>query len=711
VMNYFWNTATSHGDDFDLLSLLAASAMKVTFLLGLVALLCLGIRRLSAATRHLLWTLSLCAALLLPFLSAIEVWEVPVLPAPISSWSPAAPSNEIARTSDVPSQLPAKGMLLSLAVQPEINEGVPEISASQPAPMSTVKPLAVSNSADENFLSEKRGATFLSKLVEWAIAIWLAGVLLLLFRLLVGLTATKGLTRGAREFKDPKLMKLFSSLLSDLQVKGRVRLLRSERTLMPVVCGVLRPVVLLPAGAEDWSEERQKVVLLHELTHVTRRDCLTQLLAQMACAFYWFNPLVWHAARRLRIEREQACDDYVLRIGTKPSDYAHHLLEIARYLQEHPVFQWSQATTVAMARQSQLEGRLLAILSHEGTRRAMSQLTSAGLCALMLVLFLSLAVVRPTIGGARNPSNSETASAEKTEVAEESPAGLFSLSTSGSKIEATSEEANALESGEAQDSDLQSGSISPEKPVNGAEGDEAGQVSEAELASDVSEETPAAPPQLPVFPLPPDMLETSHPAIPYIKSQYQDESKSGAQGKSGDYIDEMASVGYTNLSVNELVSLKASGVSADYVRSMRALGLGNLTLKDLSNMSVNGVTPAYIEAVRNAGYRELSVRDIVSFRIHGVTPEFIDRLRSAGYDNLSARQLTEFAVHEVTPQFIASMRSTGLGNLSPRDIVTLRAHGITAEFVREARKRLGDLSVKQIVAVKIEGLLEGSDKK
>jgi beta-lactamase regulating signal transducer with metallopeptidase domain len=62
----------------------------------------------------------------------------------------------------------------------------------------------------------------------------------------------------------------------------------------------------------------------------------------MACAFYWFNPLIWYAAGRLRVEREQACDDYVLRIGTKPSDYADHLLDIARSMQERSIFKWSQ---------------------------------------------------------------------------------------------------------------------------------------------------------------------------------------------------------------------------------------------------------------------------------------------------------------------------------------------------------------------------------
>ncbi|HYO91777.1 MAG TPA: M56 family metallopeptidase, partial [Pyrinomonadaceae bacterium] len=299
-MNYFWNAVSSDGGgSFDLLLFLAASAIKATFLLGFVGLICLVFRRISAATRHLLWTLSLCAALLLPFLSVLEVWELPLLPAQISSWQ-QAPSNESTRTTDEASLLPEKGAQQRIEIPPRINESEPRASDFQPLMNSVETPLHATNSSDVYAPPQQKGASLLSKSVNWALAVWFTGVVLLLFRLLVGFMSTSLLTRGAVEFKDAKLVGLFSSLLNELQLKGSVRLLRSERTLMPIVCGVLRPVVLLPASADDWSEERRRMVLLHELTHVTRRDCLTQLLAQTACAFYWFNPFVWHAARRLR---------------------------------------------------------------------------------------------------------------------------------------------------------------------------------------------------------------------------------------------------------------------------------------------------------------------------------------------------------------------------------------------------------------------------
>jgi hypothetical protein len=86
---------------------------------------------------------------------------------------------------------------------------------------------------------------------------------------------------------------------------------------------------VLPASADEWGDDRRRAVLLHELAHVARRDCLVQRIAACACAFYWPHPGVWWAARRLRTERELACDDRVLASGAAARDYAGHLLDIA----------------------------------------------------------------------------------------------------------------------------------------------------------------------------------------------------------------------------------------------------------------------------------------------------------------------------------------------------------------------------------------------
>jgi HEAT repeat protein len=155
----------------------------------------------------------------------------------------------------------------------------------------------------------------------------------------------------------------------------------------------VRSAVLLPSDADDWSDERRQVVLLHELAHVKRRDCLTQMLAQVACAIYWFNPLIWAAARQLRMERERACDDQVLDAGTKASDYADHLLDIARSFRSAGC---SSLAAVAIARRSQLEGRLLAILDPSLSRRGLNRIASMTVGLIVMLVVLPLAAIRPS---------------------------------------------------------------------------------------------------------------------------------------------------------------------------------------------------------------------------------------------------------------------------------------------------------------------------
>ena len=104
---------------------------------------------------------------------------------------------------------------------------------------------------------------------------------------------------------------------------------RSREQSMPMAFGTRRPAILIPATADTWPEDRRRAVILHELAHVARYDCLTQLLAFAACTLYWFHPAVWWVARRLRVERELACDDRVIAAGAPARDYAGHLLEIA----------------------------------------------------------------------------------------------------------------------------------------------------------------------------------------------------------------------------------------------------------------------------------------------------------------------------------------------------------------------------------------------
>ena len=112
--------------------------------------------------------------------------------------------------------------------------------------------------------------------------------------------------------------------------------MESERVGMPMTFGVLRPVVMLPAGAPPLESRRPPVRPLHELAHVRRGDVATHLMARTALGAVSVESagLVCLGASFLK-ERERATDDLVLDAGDRASEYAGHLLEVARTLQPH----------------------------------------------------------------------------------------------------------------------------------------------------------------------------------------------------------------------------------------------------------------------------------------------------------------------------------------------------------------------------------------
>jgi beta-lactamase regulating signal transducer with metallopeptidase domain len=149
-------------------------------------------------------------------------------------------------------------------------------------------------------------------------------------RLGVGVVHVRRMVRQSVPADDTAWYALADQARRSLGARTGARIVISSRAAMPFTYGLLRPVIVLPASAEEWTDDRRRSVLLHEFAHLRRHDLLTNAIVQLACAVYWFHPLVSLAGRRVRIEAERACDALVVAAGTRPSDYAGDLLEIAR---------------------------------------------------------------------------------------------------------------------------------------------------------------------------------------------------------------------------------------------------------------------------------------------------------------------------------------------------------------------------------------------
>ncbi len=170
--------------------------------------------------------------------------------------------------------------------------------------------------------------------------IWLAGVVAVLARYGAGVLRLAVVTRRAE-----------ATSTAGVRVTDGVS--------SPLTWGAIRSVILLPSYVMEWPEERRAVVLAHERAHIARHDWLWQSFGTAVTAVFWFHPLAWFAAARLRQEAEQAADDLVLAGGAPGADYAEQLLAVARQVRGRTM---SAAVAVTMVRNGSLGARVTAIL-------------------------------------------------------------------------------------------------------------------------------------------------------------------------------------------------------------------------------------------------------------------------------------------------------------------------------------------------------------
>ncbi|HEV7990185.1 MAG TPA: M56 family metallopeptidase [Gemmatimonadaceae bacterium] len=361
-----------------LLPRLIDAAVRGAIVLLIALVLTTMLRRRSAATRHALWVGAIAAQLLL---LALTVWG--------PRWRVAAPEPVSALVPGIEEETPRARLVQPASPSPRgpVTSLDSSASVAQVAPPSS--PVARSEPATTVTAPRVSGRAILAVL-------WALGALAVLVRLAVGTTLVARLARHGDRIDDGGWLSLAQRLASTLGIQRPLILMRGDRIGVPITWGIVYPVVLLPDDADSWPEERRRFVLVHEMAHVKRLDALTQLVGQVALALFWFNPLVWVATRRMQLEREHACDDYVLRHGTQPSQYANDLLEMVRALGT-PAHRAAQPAfaALAMARRSEFEGRMLSILDPVLDRHPLSRGRTLMSALASLLVVVPLAALQP----------------------------------------------------------------------------------------------------------------------------------------------------------------------------------------------------------------------------------------------------------------------------------------------------------------------------
>lgn len=345
--------------------------VKATLVLAIARLVLLALPRASASTKHAIATAALTALVAMPLLTLITPsWHLGILK-PIETPAPADPKTKGvgALGEEEISEPGAIGTAMTLARATGIS-GLAE------------PPLTVMARAINVTQASWKGMI--------VVAVMLLAALMVL-QMVVGMAGVWYVARNAEELTHDAALRELDYAQDHLALKHNVRLLRSSRISVPVIWGIFKPVLLLPADVVTWPAERLRVVLLHELAHLKRLDGISLIVTRTAVSFFWFHPLAWSLERAGRTECERACDDLVLVTGTKPSEYADHLLAIAKNM---PTFDPFRSVTLAMSRKSQLEGRLLSILQPHVARRIFTARGVAMACAVALLVIIPVSAMR-----------------------------------------------------------------------------------------------------------------------------------------------------------------------------------------------------------------------------------------------------------------------------------------------------------------------------
>ncbi len=359
------------------MTLLAAGAVDASVVLALGLTAAALLRRRCAAWRHWVLAITIVCAAAAPALELL----VPAFDLPLPAWSTPAMTSGLAWST-------------------------------RPRPVASGSPAVPENRATAGLLPR------LPDIRAAVAAVWLAGVLIGLSTLVVGLWRLARVGREARAVTDGSWSRIADEAVLWHGVRRPVLLLHGMHPALVATWGLRRPRVLLPMGAHAWSDERLRIVLFHEIAHVRRADWALLIAAAVLRCVYWFNPLAWIAERRLRHASEHACDDAVLEAGVSGADYATHLLALANDTVRLS-HRWTPAA--AMAHPSTLEERILAMLNATTDRQPLSAsvraLTTAAVAAATLAI--AGAAVSATTGDAGTVAG---AGAAKTPIAGEAAA-------------------------------------------------------------------------------------------------------------------------------------------------------------------------------------------------------------------------------------------------------------------------------------------------
>ena len=546
---------------------------------------------------------------------------------------------------------------------------------SSPAPAAAVHLAAAAKAHRVNLVSQpaipEAAAPFLSaNLLTLFVELWFVGVLLFSLRTAGGFFLIARLRRrDARPVAD-EILALCFEMQDRLGISRAVRYCQSFRLDAPAVVGWFRPVVMLPVSAlSGLSEPQICAVIAHELAHVRRFDAFFNLFQVAAETLLFYHPAVWWLSKRIRVERENCCDDVALAVCGNPAEYARALAQ----MEESRV-----APSFAMAaNRGPLASRVARLL---GVTAKGSSLRNAGMAFGVLCIAAALVAGNALFGLVHSASaNSKAQTAQMSE----DRAGVIVI-TAPRPAQAKP----APKPAPAPAATTQNPQPAPKSPsyIEGLKAEGLENLDADELiAMKVQGVTPEYIHEIRAEGLKPDPDELIAMKVQGITPEYIHQVRAmnlkvdvdtligmKVQGITPEYAEEMRKLGFKPEG-DELIAMKVQGITAEYVHQLNELGI-HPDADSVIGMKVQGIDAAYVKSIRGTGINPDN-DELMGMKVQGVDAEFIKSLQAAGFKP-DADEIIGAKVQGITPEFIEKARSHGFKNLDLEKLIQLKHAGV-----------------------------------
>jgi hypothetical protein len=459
-----------------------------------------------------------------------------------------------------------------------------------------------------------------------------------------------------------------AELCERLGVTRAVRVMLSTAAEVPGVVGWLKPVVLLPVTVVTaLTPEQIEQILAHELAHVRRHDYVVNLFQTAVENVLFYHPAVWWISGRVRAERENCCDDLAVATCGDATAYARTLAQLETLRGTAPALLPAASGGSLLAR----------------VRRLLGQERSSGTVSGWAGLVVPVAIV--TLAFVTVPS-------PKAETATPSPAPA----------------PVAVPAPEPRPAPETKPATAPPPPKSGTSSAPAPHARPATTPRPEGAPAPVAlPSEAPTTPAPAPYARPAAEASPDAASTPTPVAASTPRPKSDGYLAGLSNAGYTDISVDDIITLREHGVDPSYIKAMLGAGLGRLSVEQLVRLHDHGVRPEFVAAVVSSGLTaSVDVENAIQLFENGVQPEIMRDVRALGFGPYAAADVIRLAHNGVNVETFEALKAVSGVSAPAEHAIQFRQNGVTTNTVREAQQQgFKDLTFEQILKLHRAGVI------